>query len=198
MSRKAETSTPINDVLANRWSPRAYNGEAVDAATLAKLFEAARWAASGFNRQPWRYLVASRNEKAEFDRIVACLGEFNQVWAKNAGALVIVTTLSSDEDGKPKPMAKYNAGLATAQLVLEAHANGLHCRQMGGINRDAIRAEFNVPENADVIVCIAIGYAAPAETLSERNYEKEIAPRVRKPLSEIVFSGDWGKAADLS
>ncbi len=197
MSRQAETSAPITDVIANRWSPRAFNGEPVSNADLVKMLEAARWAASAFNAQPWRFIVASKNDAAEFDRMVAGLGEFNQVWAKNAGAMIYVTAWNVTSEGRSAPTAKYDAGLAVSQLVLEAQNNGLYCHQMAGINRDVIREMYNVPENFDILAAVAVGYLAPADTLSEKLMARETAPRARKPLSEIAFSGDWGSSVTL-
>lgn len=191
--KRADTSVPVHDLLATRWSPRALDPAAeVTLDQLRALLEAARWAPSCGNTQPARYLVGRRGDET-YKRILSTLTESNQSWAHRAGALLVGTAVTRNEKGD-LPMPDYGVGLATENLVLQAVAEGLSARQMAGFDADAVRREFTLPTEAHPIVAIAVGVATDASIFSDDNdIAREGAPRERITLSEIAFSGDWGE-----
>lgn len=192
MTYTAPTDYPIHDVLAERRSPYSFDGRPVGSEQLRPLFEAARWAASSFNEQPWRFLLAPRENKAEFERMLTCLMEPNRAWASNAGALALaVAGMRFARNGKPNRCAAHDVGAASAQLVFEATARGLQVHQMAGILADRAKDVYGVPEGFDVLTGIAVGYPAaePLEAFAER----EARPRTRKPQAEFLFGGHWGE-----
>ena len=200
MSVKSVVSDhPIHALVTERWSPYAWAEKPVDPADLASLFEAARWAASSYNEQPWRWIVATREDPEAFERLLSCLVEGNQVWAKAAPVLAIgvaITTFS--RNGKPNKAAHHDLGLAAATLSFEATARGLAVHQMIGIEPDRVRERYGVPDEAEPLTGYAIGYAGEAATLPESLRPRDEAPRTRKPLSELVFAGAWGHRAGFA
>jgi nitroreductase len=186
--RAAQTGTPIHPVLAERWSPRSFVADQpIDEQKLAAAIEAARWSASAGNAQPWRFLVARRGSGA-FDSIAATLRGANRVWAGAAGALVVAAYEASGPDGAERPWAQYDLGQAMAHFSVQAHADGLHVHTMGGFDADAIASSFGLAENIRPLTVTAVGELAPAERLGdEALISRETAPRVRRPLSEIVL-----------
>lgn len=198
MSKRAQTDHPIHDLLAQRWSPYAFDGRSVSPDDARALFEAARWAASSYNEQPWRFLVARRDDAIEFDRILSCLVEANRQWAQHAGLLALTAIRTTfARNNKPNRVALHDLGLAAANLTLEATARGLHVHQMAGIEPDRAREVFGVPEGFEVQTAIAVGYRKPAEQLHGELRERETSPRTRRPLSELVFSGQWEQPAEF-
>ena len=187
--RKADH--PIDPLFLDRWSPRAMSGEPIPEADLMTLFEAARWAPSWGNTQPARYIAGRRGEDT-FDRIHSTLSRGNSGWTANAAALAIGVARTAGEDGEPFPYGEYGLGLATENLVLQAVADGLVAHQMAGFDRSSARAEFGIPGEFEPLVAIAVGGLGLAEQLQGKLHEKETAPRTRKPLAELVFSGTWG------
>lgn len=160
---------------------------------MIKLLEAARWSASRNNTQPWRFIVAMRDDEAEFEKMFNCLLPGNQKWAHNAGAFVAVVASLIGKPSKPPTQAfLYDTGLAVGQMVVEAMANDLYAHQMAGIDRAKVAETYHIPENHEVICIIALGTMGDIETLVAPFDERERAPRQRKPLDEIAFSGDWG------
>jgi nitroreductase len=195
MIKHAKTEYPIQDFLAKRWSPYGFADRDVSEADLHSLFEAARWAASSFNEQPWSYIVATSAQEAEFARLLSCLVEANQSWAKAAPVLALgVATLNFKRNNKPNRVAIHDLGLATGNLVAEATARGLWIHQMGGILPDRAREIYGIPEGSEAVTGIAIGYAGDPETFPEEIRKRELAPRERKPQREFVFGTSWGKA----
>jgi nitroreductase len=184
-------------IIHQRWSPRAFAERAVEPEKLEKVFEAARWAASSFNEQPWRYLVGRRGDSA-YEKIFGSLGEFNQGWAGSAPVLILgVAGTKFTHNGSANASAVYDLGAASSYLTLEAAALGLATHQMAGYDRDAARAAFGIPEEYTLGAVIALGYQGEPETLGqEQMLAQEIAPRQRKPLKDFVFSA-WGEAAKL-
>jgi nitroreductase len=183
---KAQTSVEINNLFAERRSPRSLDATAVVTnEDLVAMLEAARWAPSAFNHQPWRYIVGLRGT-AEFDQLLGTLGEFNQGWAKRASLLVAVAGVPTAPDGKENPTYLYDCGLSVAQLTLEAHHRGFVAHQMAGFDHDKAATFF---AGAHPIAVIAVGKQAPAEQLEGMMLEREKAPRSRKELSEIVIQG---------
>jgi len=197
--KKAAPNHPINDLIANRWSPYAFSDRPVSKADLQSLFEAARWAPSSYNEQPWRYIVASKENAAEFAKVLSCLVEGNQAWAKAVPVLALgCTSLNFERNGTPNAAAVHDLGLGSAQICFEATNRGLSVHQMIGILPDKARELFHIPAGAQAVTGIAIGYAADPNGLPEAMKTRETSPRSRKPLSEFVFSGDWGKAAEIA
>lgn len=193
--KQAATDHTIHDLLAKRWSPYAFADRAVSDADLRSLFEAARWAASSYNEQPWRYIVATKANPAEFDKLLSCLVEANQVWAKAAPVLALCcTSLVFTLNNKPNAAALHDLGLASASLTLEATARGLCVHQMIGILPDRARQLYHIPDSVQPLTALAIGYVADPATLPEKIRPRDLAPRTRRPLAEFVFSGDWGSA----
>ena len=165
---------------------------------LRSLFEAARWAASSYNEQPWRYVVATRADPAEHARLLSCLVEGNQAWAKAAPVLALgCTSLRFALNDKPNAAAVHDLGLASASLTLEATARGLYVHQMIGILPDRARELYRIPEGVQPLTGLAIGYAADPAGLPEKYRPRDLSPRTRRPLAEFVFGGAWGSAAPV-
>jgi nitroreductase len=197
-SKRATPDHPIHELIADRWSPYGFADRAVSAADLRSLFEAARWAPSSYNEQPWSYIVATKDDAENFARLLSCLVEGNQAWAQAAPALALgCTSLAFQRNGQPNAAAVHDLGLAAGNLCLEATARGLSVHQMIGILPAKARAEFHIPEGVQPLTGLAIGYAADAATLPEKYRERDLAPRTRKPLAEFVFGGAWGTASSL-
>jgi nitroreductase len=190
MNKTAITAAPILPVLAERWSPRSYNTEYVlTQHELLSMLEAARWAPSANNAQPWRFSVLNRGEEL-FQQVAAeGLSGFNQAWAPNASTLVVVSIKTLTADGKENRSAPYDAGLAVANLVTQAHELGLHAHQIGGFVPEALTSILGLADDLRPIVVVAIGKVAPAEQLQGPAYEREIQPRTRLELDEIVLHG---------
>ena len=196
MNKSANTNYPIHDLLANRWSPRAFSEQAISPDTLGSLLEAARWAASSYNAQPWRFIVATKEDPEGFDKMLHCLGKFNQQWAKQASVLMIaVANLHFDYNGKANPHAWHDVGQALANLTVQATAHDLYVHQMAGFSPDKARETYDIPDGYQAITAVAIGYIGNPDDLPDRLRQAEIGERSRKPLNEIVFSGQWGNSA---
>jgi nitroreductase len=192
MAKTAVTKFPILGPIAERWSPRAFADRPVAEQDLGALFEAARWAASAFNAQPWRFVYAAHNEPA-FETLLACLRDTNQSWARHAAVLVIAVAKTTHEDGSPNGHAIHDLGQAMATLAIEATARGIHVHQMAGFYPDKARALLGVPDGYEPKTAAAIGYLGEPSRLSEKLREREAAPRQRKPLGELAFRGAWPK-----
>lgn len=197
--KQANPDHPIHELIARRWSPYAFADRPVSEDDLRSLFEAARWAASSYNEQPWSYIVATKANPTEFERLLSCLVEANQLWAKAAPVLALgCTNLHFALNGKPNAAAVHDLGAASASLTWEATARGLFVHQMIGILPDKARAEYRIPEGIQPLTGIAIGYAAAPDALPEKYRERDLAARTRKPLAEFVFGGEWGAASSLA
>jgi nitroreductase len=185
----AETSTPINSLIAERRSPRSLNASAeISDVDLRASLEAARWAPSAFNGQPWRFFVGRRGD-ATFTQILSSLGEFNQMWAKNASALILVAGKDTKSDGTQHPAYLYDCGLAVAQLTLEIHDRGFVAHQMTGFDKAVAQSAVEVDAELKPVVVIAIGKQDAADKLPEAAAAREVAPRERLALEEIVIKG---------
>ena len=181
MVKKANPDHPILDVIAERWSPYGYDGKPVSADDLKSVFEASRWAASSFNEQPWRYIVASSDDEGAFKRMLSCLVEPNQAWAGSASALALgIASMTFARNGKPNTVAVHDLGQASAYLALEATSRGLYVHQMSGILPERARELYGVPEGYEVITALAIGYAAHPDTVIDRFREADTKPRGRR------------------
>jgi len=194
----ATPAHPIHDLLIARWSPYAFADRSVDVADLRSLFEAARWAPSSYNEQPWHYIVARREDPEQFAQLLSCLVEPNQAWAQAAPVLVLtVAGLNFARNGKPNGKAEHDIGLASAQLTVEATNRGLVVHQMGGILPDRAREVFGIPAGYEAVTGLAVGYAADPATLPDDVREREAKPRTRRPLQDFVFAGRWGETSAI-
>src|SRR5262245_36853061 len=196
--KHAKPDHAIQELLTRRWSPYAFADRPVSAADLKSLFEAARWAASSYNEQPWSYIVATKDNAAEFQKLLSCLVEANQAWAKAAPVLALgCTSLRFKRNDKPNAAAVHDLGLASASLPFEAVARGLDVHQMIGIVPDRARELYKIPEGVQPLTGLAIGYAGDPNSLPQALKDRDVAPRTRKRLAEFVFGGQWGTAAHL-
>jgi nitroreductase len=195
---KAVTDYPVHELIASRWSPYSFANRSVSDEDLRSIFEAARWASSSYNEQPWSFLVAKKEEADEFGRLLSCLVEANQKWAKSASVLALgISRLNSARNNEPNRAAIHDLGLAAANLVLEATARGLAVHQMIGIFPNKVRELYSVPEGYEPMTAIAMGYAGNPINLPEELRARDAARRPRKPLKEFVFGGKWGVTSVL-
>lgn len=193
---------PVLDAIANRWSPYRFLPKEIEDEKLVCCLEAARWAASSFNDQPWAWIIARRQDSEAFARMIGCLMEANRVWANQAGALILTVTRSAFEyNGKPNRVAQHDLGQAAAHLALQATSLGLQVHQMAGVNLSAIRQEYRIPDGFDPQTAIAIGYPDTSQPVGDQAVElskRESGPRRRKPLKDQVFCGKWGSPAEFA
>ncbi|MEO8434398.1 MAG: nitroreductase family protein [Pyrinomonadaceae bacterium] len=198
MEKPAPAEYPIQDAIKQRWSPRSFSSRMVEPEKLRSLLEAARWAPSSYNEQPWYFLVATKDDEAEYQKMLECLVEFNQQWAYLAPVLMISGARGKfEKNGQPNRHAFHDVGLAVANMIFEATALGLFVHQMAGFSPERVKELYNVPEDFEPVAAIAIGYAGEVDDLPEDFREKEIAPRERKPLESFVFQGAWGQPSRL-
>jgi nitroreductase len=195
--KHAKTSHPILPLLAQRWSPYVFEPRSVERDKLLACLEAASWAASSFNEQPWSFIVAERESQEEFNKLLSCLTEANQAWARSAGVLILtVVQRNFTRNGKPNRVAEHDVGQAAATLILQATALGLHVHQMAGIELGKCRAAYNIPDGHDPLTAIAIGYAGdPGQASDPKLTDRDRAPRQRKPLPQFVYAGQFGRSA---
>jgi nitroreductase len=197
MHKPAPTNFPVHDLIRHRWSPRAFSDKPVDREILASLFEAARWAPSSNNEQPWAYFVATKDNAEDFAKMVGVLVEFNADWAKNAPVLLLAVSRLKFPNANPNRNAFYDTGAATALLSVEATARGLAVHQMAGFDPAKAKQVFEIPEDCEPIAAIAIGFPGDPSSLSQKLKDRENAPRTRKPLTEFVMSGRWGHTSPI-
>jgi nitroreductase len=196
--KHATVDYPIHELLGRRWSPYGFASRPVSADDLRSLFEAARWAASSYNEQPWSFIVTTKEDPEDFSRLLSCLVETNQNWAKAAPVLALAcTSMSFAKNGKPNAAAIHDLGLAAGNLCLEATARGLAVHQMIGILPDKAREMFRIPHGVQPLTALAIGYPADPNTLPDNLKQRDLAARTRKPLAEFVFSGQWGTTSSI-
>ena len=188
MSKTANTAVPVHPLLSERWSPRGFDRyHQVSDGDLTALLEAARWAASAGNSQPWRFAVTRRGERAHGQLFDALLPG-NQEWAAAAGALILVAAETAGADGTPRPWALYDTGQAVASLTTQAQAHGLATHQIGGFDSAAVRDAFGLDDSLTPVVVVAVGRADPDAVLPERLAARETAPRTRRPVSDLLLT----------
>ena len=193
MHKHAVTDQPILDIYARRWSPRAFGPDPVPEELLRVVFEAARWAPSAFNEQPWRFIVARREEGEAFERMLSCLTPANQVWARLAPVLGLGLVRNTySYNGKANRHAWHDLGLASAQLIGQAMALDLYAHLMAGIEAGRIRELYAVPGDYEPVTGIALGYLGDEDQLPDELRQQEREPRHRKGVAEWLYSGDWG------
>ena len=198
MTKLADNGYPIHDLLRQRWSPRSFSDKNVEPEKLRSVLEAARWAASSRNAQPWHFIVATKEDVKEYERLLSCLNERNQKWARNAPVLMLsVAQLRDESGGKENRFAFHDVGLAVENLIIQAQVFDLFVHQMGGFDCEKARDEFSIPENFEPVAAMSLGYLGEPDSLPQDIKERELAPRSRRSLKEFVFSGSWGQTSSL-
>jgi nitroreductase len=198
MQKPAPAQHQVHELIQHRWSPRAFSDQPVPAGVLRSLFEAARWAPSSSNEQPWAFLVTTTGDKENHAKMLSTLVEFNQGWAKHAPVLAIaVSELAFAQTGKPNRNAFYDTGAAVANLSAEATSRGLFVHQMAGFDPHKAIELFEIPSGWEPIAAFTIGYPGNPDSLPDTLRQRELAPRERKPLDSFVMGGHWGKAASF-
>ncbi len=186
----ADSSVELHPILAQRWSPRSYDGSAeLSIADLTGILEAARWAPSSNNSQPWRFVVARRGD-LRFAQLIDAMAGFNKEWSPKASAFILVAAVTTAADGKARPAALYDAGLAASLLTVEANHRGQVVHQIGGFDHEVVKRDFNLGSEITPIAILAIGKQAPADELENAALiERELSGRTRVPLTQLILSG---------
>ncbi|WP_024822979.1 MULTISPECIES: nitroreductase family protein [Aminobacterium] len=195
MKKSASANYPIHDLIRERWSPRSFTEEIPSKDKILSLFEAARWAPSCYNDQPWFFLVAIKNNHESFRKMLSCLAEQNSIWAQKAPILIIAlarTTFSLN--GKTNRHAYHDVGMAIQNIALQATALGLAAHPMAGFSSSRVKELYNVPADFDPITAIAVGFPGSPDALPEELRQKELETRYRKSLQDFVFVDEWGKS----
>ncbi len=199
MEKPADTQFPIHDLLKRRWSSRAFDERLVESEKLKSLFEAARWAPSSNNEQPWRFIVARKDRELEWSHLLACLVEGNRKWAYRAPVLILsVASLNFEDTCKPNRHALHDIGMSTENLVLQATALGLVAHQMAGFDVEKARTDLKIPADYEPVVMIAIGYPGDPSLLPDYLQQRESARRERNVSSVFVYAGKWGKSSEFA
>ena len=184
----------VIDPVAKRWSPRAFSSKPIHKETFETLFEAARWTASAFNEQPWRFIVGTKENPEQYQKVLSCANEWNQKWASLAPVLVLtIAKINYAHNDQPNKHAWYDLGAAVTALSLEATSHDIYVHQMAGILPEKAKELFNIPEGYEVASMLAIGYLGDLKDLPEEFHKGETRERTRKPLSELVFEEAFGK-----
>jgi nitroreductase len=198
MDKIAKTQHPIHELLQRRWSPLAFSTRTVELDKLRSILEAASWAASSFNEQPWSFIVATSDNKAEFERLLSILAQGNQEWAQYASVLMLsVAKLHFERNGNENRHAFHDVGAAATTLAIQATALGLYIHQMAGFDVAKAKEIYSIPEGYEPVAAIALGYLGDLHTLSDKLQQRELSPRTRKPLETFVFSGSWNQPSPL-
>ena len=192
------TPWPLHPLLSRRRSTRAFSEQPVDPAALRSVLEAARWAPSASNSQPWRFVVATGDDPVLFERMSSLLADANRLWASKAPVLILTAARVADENGRQlHKFAYHDVGQATAHLTMQATSLGLSVHQMGGFDAQRAKQLLDIPVEYEPVVILALGYEGPMESLPGFLQEREVAPRIRKPLSELVFERSWDQPSHL-
>lgn len=195
--KKPDTQAPLTDLLAKRWSPRAFADTPIPQDVLVSLLEAARWSPSSSNEQPWRFIVGQKGNPTH-NKLVDVLMEGNQSWAKHAPVLLLaVARMTREKSCNPNGHAWHDVGASLAHLTIQAAAHDIYVHQMGGYVADKATETFNIPEPFQPVTAVALGYLGDVDALDDATKERELAKRNRKPLSELVFTDTWGETNPL-
>lgn len=195
-TKRANPTHAILDTICRRFSPYGFADRSLPVPELCSLLEAARWSPSSFNEQPWRLIATRREDGEPFERLLGCLVDFNRGWARYASALILgVVARNFEGRDSSNPAAEHDLGLATAHLMLEATARGVATHAMIGIDAARCRKAFSIPAGFDPLTAIALGYAGEPAEYPEKLRARDLAPRERKALPELVFGAEWGRAA---
>jgi nitroreductase len=194
----ADASAGLHPLIRHRWSPWAFSERPVGNEELRLLLEAARWAPSSANEQPWRFIVAPRSDEPAHSKLIDTVVPKNREWAESAPVLMLtVAKTTFSHNGSPNPYAFHDVGLAMGTVLTQATALGLSLHQMGGFDREKARANFQIPEGYDPVAVTAIGYAGSPDSLPERLKQQSSTPRQRKSLNELAFGSEWEQPASL-
>jgi nitroreductase len=195
--KQAKTDHPVLPLIAKRWSPYVWEDRPVEPSKLKSLFEAARWAPSSYNEQPWEYVIGIKGEGDGHDKILSCLIEFNQGWAKQVPVLAIsVASMKFKKNGNPNAHGWHDVGLASAFLCLQAVDLGLYVHQMAGFDHEKAKKVLGVPDGYETVAAIAIGYRGDVKKATEKVLiDRDLAERTRRPIGEFVHQGGWKKSA---
>jgi len=182
---------PVLEAIKKRWSPRAFAKKSISKEDIMTMLEAARWTASAFNEQPWRFVVATKKDEQKYQKLLACLREGNQSWAANAPVLILAVAKKtfSNTNGENK-LARYDLGQAVSALVLQARQLGIHSHQMAGIYPDKAKEVYNLSDDYEAVTAVALGYLGNIEQLADDLQERERSERIRKTLTEITIETD--------
>jgi nitroreductase len=196
IDKPTPSEVPIHELLTKRWSPRAFTQEIPDMETLKSLFEAARWAPSSGNAQPWNYIVGIKGQGDTWEKIFNCLDDGNQLWCKNVPILMATIAAKERKPGKANYYYMHDCGQAISHLTVQAMSRNIFVHQMAGIYPEKVIETFGIDPNLyEAITCVAMGYRGDPEILDEKNKKSEYdMDRKRKTVSEFVFTGGWGKA----
>jgi nitroreductase len=195
-NKSIDTPYPIHDLLRQRWSPLAFSDRSVEPEKLLSVLEAARWAASSYNEQPWSFIVATKDNPIEFDRLLNCLAEGNQEWARKAPVLILsVAKMYFDKNGEENRHAFRDVGAAEANLATQAMAHDLFIHQMAGFDVAKAKEIYGIAEGYEPVDAIALGYLGDPQHLSAKSLQRELSVRTRKPLKQFVFTGGWERVS---
>lgn len=194
MIKRAQNDHPIIEPIAQRWSPRAFAERPVADETLLSLFEAARWAPSSRNEQPWRFIVGRQGRDDAWALLLECLDQGNRRWAQHAPVLILTAaSLTHARSGRPNRWAWHDVGLATSNLLVQATALGLHAHPMAGYSAERARALLGIPEDFEPVTAIAVGYLGDPDALPDDLRATETRPRTRRPVYESIYAATWGE-----
>lgn len=191
IDKDADNLFSIHPLLKKRYSPRAFEDKAVEEEKLDQIFEAARWAPSSRNIQPWRFIVGIKGKPSVYDRIYESLAEFNQKWNNNTPVLITIVSRKTDDKGRINSTHEYDTGQAAAYLTFQLMELGLYAHQMGGFDQNILRRNFDISDDYKPIAIMAVGYKGPVEVLPESFREMEVQKRVRKDPEDIVLRNGW-------
>lgn len=194
--KPAPADYSIHELIQKRWSARSFDSRPIEPQKLLSIFEAARWAASSHNSQPWRFIMARNDMTQSFADLLSVLKEGNQLWAKHAPVLGIAVAQVEDEQGRQLTHGEHDTGMAVAHIALQAAAEDIHMRMMAGFYPNQARDLYNIPANFKPLTAFALGYYGTPDDLPEekRLHDKE---RPRRPIAETVFAGSWEQPARL-
>jgi nitroreductase len=196
--RTISTDYELHTLLAERRSPRAFAADLIEPKKLQRIFEAARWAPSSFNEQPWRFIVGIKGNGPTYDKIFSTLSERNQLWVQPAPVLTIgVAKKEFSHNGNPNRFHQYDTGQAVAYLTMQAMAEGVFIHQMGSYSANQAHEIFNIPDDFEPMAALVLGYLGDPNVLPEDLRERETGPRRRRPLAETVFGDTWGQTSEL-
>jgi nitroreductase len=200
MEKPAQTMYPILDLLTQRWTIRAFSDRLIEPEKLRRLFEAVRWAPSSFNEQPWRFIIATKDQPMEFNKMVSCLKDKNQRWVRSGGAPFLMLALSKKtftRNGSPNRAHIHDIGLAMGNFVIQATAMNLFVCQLQGIHLQRVIEVYDVPEDFEPAIGCVAGYAGEISRLPKEFHDREMRPRTRKDFKDFVFEGKFGKSVKL-
>ena len=195
MKPALKTKYPVHELIQKRWSPRAFSERPIEKEKILSMFEAARWAASCYNEQPWNFIFATKENHEDFNNLFDCLVETNKIWAHKAPLLIMtIAKTIFDHNKKPNKHAFHDIGLSIGNLTLQATSMNLYVHQMAGFNKVKAKLRFKLPECFEPISMIAVGYLGEIDSLPDSLKELEILPQKRKDLKEVLFEGTWGNS----